>query len=219
MALRPKKFFSSLKIRAIALFRNYRITVINAMVTVVLVATVVTVLLTQATALQRRTTEEGVINIAEMTALEVQTNFLTYYNLINNLAQIMTNYETFDVNQRRLIFNEIMSGVFVSERSLWSIYSIWKPNVLDGLDSVYADANDSNTGQYDSGFTRERGFIEQRSFNEFEYLLNSNSFNMGLVNQNISEPEPRDSTTMISRQIWTIDIQFPIYKRAVEREL
>jgi two-component system, chemotaxis family, sensor kinase CheA len=217
MALRPKKLLSSLKTKTIALFSNYRVTVINAIVTVLLVATVVTVLLTQSSALQRKTTEEGVINIAEMTALEVQTNFLTYYNLINNLAQIMTNYETFDVDQRRLIFDEIMSGVFVSERSLWSIYSIWKPNVLDGMDSVYANA--SNNGQYNAGFTRERGFIEQRSFNEFEYLLNSNSFNMGLVNQMISEPKPMDSITLTTRQIWTIDIQFPIYKRAIEREM
>jgi len=221
MALRFKKLISSFIPNAKALLGRYQITVINALVTVILVATVVTVLLTQASALQRRTTEEGVINIAEMTALEVQSSFLAYYNLINNMAQIMSNYETFDPDQRRLIFDEIMNGVFVSERSLWSLYSIWKPNALDGLDSVFADAdgNDSGTGQYNTGFTRERGFIEQRSFEEFEYLLNSNSLNLGMANQVIGDPEPKDSITMISRQIWTIDIIFPIYKSVSEKEL
>jgi len=217
MAIRFKSIFSSLKTRAIAFFGKYQITVINALVTIILVATVVSVLLTQATGLQRRTTEDGVITIAEMTALEVQSNFMAYYNLINNVAQIMANYEIFSVNQRRLIFNEIMNGVFVSERSLWSIYSIWKPNVLDGLDNAYTDG--LINGQYNTGFTRERGFVEQRSFNEFEYLLNSNSFNLGLVNQMISEPEAKDSITMISRQIWTLDIQLPVYRSTTEGEL
>jgi len=198
---------------------KYQITVINAMVTVVLIATVVSVLLIQATALQRRTTEEGVINIAEMTALEVQSSFYTYFDLAYNLTQIMSNYETFDVNQRRLIFNEIMNGIFVSDRSLMSVYSIWKPNALDGLDKIYANSDGSNTGQYNTGFTRERGFVEQRSFNEFGYLLNSDLLNMGQTNQIISDPEPRDSATMISRQIWTIDVQLPIFKSVTNKEL
>jgi len=215
MAAKLKISFSNFK----SWLQKYQITVINAMVTVVLVAIVVSVLLIQATALQRKTTEEGVINIAEMTALEVQSNFYAYFDLVYNLAQIMSNYETFDVNQRRLILNEIMSGIFISERSLMSIYSIWKPDALDALDNAFADSDGSNTGQYNTGFTRERGFVEQRSFKEFEYLLDSNLFNMSLVNQIITDPEPRDSATMISRQLWTIDIHIPIYKKVTEREL
>jgi two-component system, chemotaxis family, sensor kinase CheA len=214
MAIKLKISFSYFK----SWLEKYQITVINAMVTVILVAVVVSVLLIQASALQRTTTEEGVITIAEMTALEVQSNFLAYYNLIYNVAQIMTNYETFDVNQRRLIFNEIMSGVFISERSLWSIYTIWKPNALDGLDNIFADSDGINYGQYNTGFTRERGFVEQRSFNEFEYLLNSNLLNFCLVNDLISDPVAKDSMTMISRQIWTLDIQFPVYRNLQEKE-
>ena len=216
MAVKLKISFSNFK----SWLQKYQITVINAMVTVVLVAIVVSVLLSQATSLQRKTTEEGVINIAEMTALEVQSNFYAYFDLVYNLAQIMTNYETFNVNQRRLIFSEIMNGIFISDRSLMSIYSVWKPDALDGLDNVFTNSDGSNIGQYNTGFTRERGFVEQRNFNEFEYLLNSNLFNMGLANQIISDPEPRDSATVtLSKQIWTINIQIPIYKKLTEREL
>jgi len=220
MATRFQVFFSSFKIKAIALFHKYQITIINAMVTVVLVATIVTVLLTQATALQRKTTEEGVINIAEMTALEVQSHFLSYYDLMYNLAMIMTNYETFSVNQRRSIFNEMMNGVFTSDFSFWNIYSIWKPNALDGLDSVYADANDSKTGQYNYGFTRENGYMQERSFAEFEYLLDSNLFNMALVNQLVGEPVLNNASTNNStRQMWIVSIHFPIYKYDAGKEL
>ena len=220
MALRPKKLLSSFKVKAIALFHRYQITIINAIVTVVLVATVVSVLLIQATALQRRTTEEGVITIAEMTALEVQSHFIAYYNLVYNLAQIMANYETFSVNQRRLVFNEMMSGVFTSDFSFWNIYTIWKPNALDGLDSVYANIDNSKAGQYNNGFTRENGFMVQRSFDEFEYLLNSNLFNLGLVGQIIDEPVLNNASTNNStRQMWIISMHFPIYKYGAEKEL
>jgi len=221
MALKFKLRFSSFRAKTVALLRNYRLTVINAMVTVVLVAIVVTVLLTQATTLQRRTTEEGIINIAEMTAQEVQANFLSYYNLIYNLAQIMTNYQTFSINQRRLIFNEMMNGVFITDLTLWSIYSIWKPNALDGLDDTFANdpAYALKSGQYNTGFTRENGRREQRNFDEFEYLLNSNLLNLGLANQIISEPETKFSPAFTSRDIWTLDMHFPIYRYGREKEL
>jgi len=220
MASRLKLFLFSFKTKVIALFSNYRVTVINAIVTVVLVAGVVTVLLTQSTDLQRRTTEEGVINIAEMTALEVQSHFLAYYNLIYNLAQIMTNYETFNVNQRRSVFNEMMSGVFTSDFSFWNLYTIWKPNALDGLDSVYANADDSETGQYNYGFTRENGYMVQRSFGEFEYLLNSNLFNLGLADQIVGEPVLNNASVNNStRQVWLVSVHFPIYKYGTEKEL
>jgi len=220
MARKIDILISSFKTRAIALIRNSRITVINALVTVVLVATVVTALLTQATALQRRTTEEGVINIAEMTALEVQSHFLSYYNLIYNLAQIMANYETFNANQRRHIFDEIMYGAFTSDFSFWNVYSIWKPNALDGLDDFYAGTDGSETGQYNTGLTRENGYLVRRSFDEFKYLLNSNLFNMGLTNSIISEPELFYASSFNStRQIWVISVHFPIYRYGAEKEL
>jgi len=215
MAAKLKISFSDFK----SWLEKYQITVINAMVTVVLVATVVSVLLIQATALQRKTTEEGVINIAEMTALEVQSTYYAYFDLVYNLAQIMSNYETFDVDSRRIILDEIMDGIFISDRSLMSIYSLWKPNALDGLDNVFADPDGSNTGQYNTGFTRERGFVEQRSFNEFDNILNSNLLNIGLINQIISDPEPRESITVLSGQIWTMDIQLPVYRKFSEREV
>ena len=220
MAIRFKSLFSSLKAKAVAIFQRSLITLINAMVTVVLVATVVSVLLTQATALQRRTTEEGVINIAEMTALEVQSHFLAYYNLLYNLAQIMANYEIFNVDQRRHILDEIMYGAFTSDLSFWNIYSIWKPNALDGLDSVFADTNDPKTGRYNTGLTRENGYLVRRTFDEYEYLLNSYLFNSGLANPIISEPELLNALSFNStRQIWIVSIHFPIYRDDTEKEL
>jgi two-component system chemotaxis sensor kinase CheA len=114
----------------------------------------------------------------------------------------------------------MMNGVFTSDFSFWNIYTIWKPNALDGLDSVYADTNDLKSGQYNNGFTRENGYMVQRGFDEYEHLLNSNLLNLGLADQIIGEPVLNiASNNNSSRQMWIISVHFPIYKYGAEKEL
>ena len=56
-----------------------------------------------------------------------------------------------------------MEGILNSNSSLISIYTIWKPNGLDGMDDDHIDDADSDgTGQYITGFTREKGQVENQ---------------------------------------------------------
>ena len=187
--------------------KRYQITVINSLVTVALIGIVIYVLLSQASSLQRRTSEESLVNLAGVTASEIQSYYLTYFDITRTLAKIISDYETIAVSQRRTFIYDIMLSVLNSNRSLVSVYSLWRPNVLDGMDAAYAGPGDD--GQFIAGFTRERGWIEQRSFPEHKYLLDINYQAMNLLDGIVTEPVAR---TVALRDTWVVDIQVPILR-------
>ena len=205
MAAGAKRDFSYFK----DWIRRNQITLINASFTVLLVGIIVTVLLIRASNLQRKTTEESVINLAGLTAFEVQSNFLVYFNVVQNISQIMTNYENIDVEQRRSFFDDTMVSILNSNPSMVSIYSIWKPNELDGMDAAHANKETGETGQYINGVTRERGWVEQRAFQEYTYLLGVDFAAMNGLNGIVSEPM---SKHVFWRDVLVVDIQFPILR-------
>ncbi|MCL2129837.1 MAG: hypothetical protein FWH35_05735, partial [Treponema sp.] len=186
-----------------------QITIINALVTVILIGIVIFVMLNRATALQRQVSEENLINMAGITANEVQTNYLTYYNILRTTSQIMQNYRNVDIGQRRIFLNQIMLELLNQNNTFINVYSIWKPNELDGLDATYADTPGSDrSGQFISGYTREGGFIEQKAFPEFRYAIDFDYYQLGLSDGVVSEPIPITNENL---NTWVIDIQIPIF--------
>jgi len=191
------------------------ITIINASVTVALLGIAVVVLLNRSSDLQRRTAEESVVNLTGMTANEVQSNYANYFNIARTMSQIMRNYQTIEVERRRTYFNDIMLGILNSNSALVSIYTILRPHELDDLDAEYANSEFSDeTGQYITGFTRERGWVDQRAFTEYKDLLDVyNNLVYGYDNTIISEPRLMP-LGLLNTDAWVIDIQVPIMRDA-----
>ena len=202
MANSPRRGFSYLR----NWVRANQIMLINTSFTVILVGVIVTVLLFRATNLQRRITEESVINLAGLTAYEVQSNFLVYFNVVKNISQIMGNYETIEVEQRRAFLNDMMQSIINANQPMVSVYSIWKPDKLDGMDSAHIDEV-NRTGQYNTGFTRERGWVEQRFFDEYKDLLELDFAATNGLNGIVGEPLAKH---VFWRDVLVVDIQFPI---------
>jgi len=193
-------------------FQRHSITIINAFVTVILLGIVITVLLSRASSLQRGMVEQSVVNLSGMTANEVQANYANYFNIARTMSQIMRNYQTIEVDRRRTYFNDIMQGILNSNTALVSIYTVLKPNELDEMDALYANTEYSDeTGQYISGFTRERGWVDQRAFPEYKYLLNRYE---GLGEDAIISEPRLMPIGFLNTSTWVIDIQVPIMQDA-----
>ncbi|MCL2835060.1 MAG: cache domain-containing protein, partial [Treponema sp.] len=199
-----RNFFSSMKDR----LSRYRITIINVSVTVILIGIVIFVMLNRASSLQRQTAEESIVNLAGITANEVQSVYLTYYDILRTTSQIMRNYQNIEVDQRRAFVKSLMREIIYSNTSLVNIYSLWKPDALDGMDSEYINTADSDeTGQFISGYTRENGFIEQKAFKDYRYILSLNYDELGRDSGIIREPFPMTGLYLNS---WGVDIQVAI---------
>ena len=199
-----KDLFSSLK----SWVQRFQITIINASVTVFLIGIVIFVMLNQASLLQRQTTEESIVNLAGMTANEVQAIYVTYYDIVRTTSQIMRNYNNIEIEQRRTFIKNIMLEILNSNNSLINIYSLWKPNALDGMDSAYANTKGTDaTGQFITGFTRENSWVEEKAFTDYRYVLNLNYQEMGRESGVIGEPFPMAGRY---RNSWVVDVQVPI---------
>ncbi|MDR1587319.1 MAG: hypothetical protein LBS57_07690 [Treponema sp.] len=192
--------------------KKYQITIINAAVTIVLICIIAVVLLNRASGLVANTAEESINNLAGMTAKDIQARYQSYADIARTVAQIMSNYLNVETSRRRGLYNDTMLGVLVSNRELVSIYTIWKPDALDGLDVSYGNTEGSDeTGRYISCYTRERGYVEFRAYKE--YITFINPFAREEI---ITNPVFRSVTTMYTgvgspeREALMSDIRIPI---------
>ncbi|MDR2900189.1 MAG: methyl-accepting chemotaxis protein, partial [Treponema sp.] len=81
-----------------------------------------------------------------------------YIRMLRTLANVMADYENIPADQRRDRFDGILSGAMAAEPGLLYIYTVWKPNALDGMDAEYINRPGSTeTGQYALNINREFG--------------------------------------------------------------
>jgi len=58
-----------------------------------------------------------------------------HLQILRGLASIMGQYEPMPVDERRNRYDEMLLATLVNNTNFIRIFSIWKPNVLDGMDS------------------------------------------------------------------------------------
>ena len=184
-------------------FRKYQITIINASVTILLIAVIVIVLLVRTTMLYRQTAEKNLVNQAGIAAMEIQAQYQPYFNIVRTLSQIMGGYQTVDINQRRVLFNNIMRGVLDPNPDIISVYTVWRPQALDGRDARFANTPGTDeTGRYMAGFTREQDRFVLRAFREYTPLLDQGPEQT--EDESISVPELR---TFAGGTVYAVDIR------------
>jgi len=98
------------------------------------------------------------------------------------IADIMAGYEDIPAEARRDRFDNIMKGIITANPAITQIYSVWKPNALDGMDAKYIGRAGSNAaGQYAMTYTRETGQLIGRATGDvgpsMDYFNGPNSKN------------------------------------------
>ena len=212
MAKKKKKkkqnFLSSLKKRV----KDNQIMFINASITILLIGIVIFVLLFRSSYLLRDEAEINVVNLTGITANEVQSYYLAYSEITRSISQIMRNFEAIEITRRREVFSDTMREYLVSNNALVSIYSLWMANELDGMDAFYAGTEGTDeTGQFLTGYTREKGWVERRAFPEYRYFLimSSNRPSGDFPFATISDPMSRK---LNYGDAWVFDVRFPIFR-------
>jgi two-component system chemotaxis sensor kinase CheA len=220
MAAKKKRSFSSIK----EWINTNKITVINVTVSIFLVSLVIFVLLGQARTQTMQVAEENMVNLTGAIARDAQTYLLTKLDAIRSIAQMIGSYENIDIEQRRAFIRNTLQEGLALHSGIRDIYAIWRPNELDGLDYRFANTEDHDeTGQFISGFTSERGWIEPRLFSDYRNLLEINFedyFGFGV--ERIGEPRPGFAvnpfgtwrTDHMRDFTWIADIWIPILSDA-----
>jgi len=92
-----------------------------------------------------------------------------HMRMLSTLADVMSDYNSIPAQDRRNIYDVMLMGTITATPSVTSLYTVWKPNAVDGMDAEnIGRAGSTSTGQYAINFTRETGRIESRITSDIE---------------------------------------------------
>jgi methyl-accepting chemotaxis protein len=151
-----------------------RLTLIIAAMMLVMVAAISTILLIVARRLQEDTARETLKNLTGINAEELQARYQHYFDAINYISQIMSEFEQIPLENRRLRYNEILSSILKKNSQFVGLYTVWKPGTIDNLESVYANTPGTDgTGYFISWHYRETAAspIELRHYPNYRNIL------------------------------------------------
>jgi methyl-accepting chemotaxis protein len=103
---------------------------------------------------------EGVLSLAGQQTERVAGRINGNIRVLKTLANIMGEYEEIPMAERRDRFDYMLLSTLRKESDIVSIYTVWKPNALDGMDSRYIGRTGSTpTGQYAIEYSGEKWSI------------------------------------------------------------
>jgi len=95
-----------------------------------------------------------------------------YIRMLRTLANVMDDYELIPAAQRRDRYDDMLHSALRSEPNIITLYTIWKPNALDGMDARYIGRTGSSpTGQYAMTFSKETGDIVGRTSTDIQHTM------------------------------------------------
>ena len=95
-----------------------------------------------------------------------------YLRVLRTLANVMEDYEGIEPGNRRDRFDHMLLGTITSEPNMIDVYTVWKPNAVDGMDALYIGRTGSSpTGQYGMLYTMETGELQSRTTDDINAAM------------------------------------------------
>jgi len=122
----------------------------------VIVAGVAVIMLREASGISVTLSKRALDNLGAQRAVYWQGREDGLYRVLRTLANQMGDYENIPAAERRDRFDEMLKSVTAEEDTMYQVYTIWKPNAIDGMDAKFIGrAGSTATGQYAIAFREE----------------------------------------------------------------
>jgi methyl-accepting chemotaxis protein len=124
----------------------------------VIVTAVAVVLLNQASNISINLSNRSIDNLAEQRAAYWQGREDGLYRVARTLANIFSDFEDDPAERRREMYDSMMQSVARAETAIFQVYTVWKPNAIDGMDARFiGHPGCTPTGQYAAAYRVENG--------------------------------------------------------------
>jgi len=110
------------------------------------IARILTILLTRSQSLIRGIVGERINEMAYHYGSVVDSELEVFIHSLRTLAQAMTQYSDIPLEARRTVYSGFVKSVLENNPQIIAVYTIWEPQILDGLDARFA------SGKYDGRF-------------------------------------------------------------------
>jgi methyl-accepting chemotaxis protein len=149
-----------------------KLTAINVLLTVALIALITAVILNRAAALQQEAALENLENMSASIAneLSIQSGACVY---MLNAAVVISGYdETVAPELRRGVLQKNLAILVAGVPEFIGAYAVWPPNAFDGADALYAGTpGATESGQLSFFVTKASGALEFKTYDRPQELL------------------------------------------------
>ena len=96
----------------------------------------------------------------------------SYIRALHTLANVMGDYESIHAEERRDRYDDMLRAALETEPQMVALYTVWKPNAIDNMDSRYIGRTGSTpTGQYAMAYFKETGKITGRTSGDIKNVI------------------------------------------------
>jgi methyl-accepting chemotaxis protein len=95
-----------------------------------------------------------------------------YIQTLYTLSNVMGDYESIKAGERRERYDDMLKSAMEAESQIITMYTVWKPNAIDGMDTRFIDrAGSTQAGQYAISFSRNAGKIEGKTSGDIDDVM------------------------------------------------
>jgi len=169
-----------------------KLSVIMIAIVVVIAGAIAVIELIKASDMALAMSKEKLIRLTRTRATYWEGRLNGYIQVLETVADVMSQYESQEVTKRRAIYEDVLLGVFESNPDFVRMFTVWKPNALDGMDSGnIGRPGSTNTGQFAFSVTRENGKTEIITSTVVDVVMQYiNVPANSTLNDNVSDPLP-----------------------------
>jgi signal transduction histidine kinase/CheY-like chemotaxis protein len=136
-----------------------------------------------------------------------------YIKVLQSLSNVMNFYESLPPEMRRKDYENTMEAVFEDMPEFVRMFTVWKPNAIDGMDSRYIGRTGSTeTGQFAFALTRENGHIERTISSIVEEAMT----HMNGANGKVVEMIDPTVFRFMEKDTWCVRIMVPIVNKRLD---
>ncbi|MDR2941507.1 MAG: methyl-accepting chemotaxis protein [Treponema sp.] len=135
-----------------------KLSVLMIAIVMVVAGGLATILLRQASNISLNLSKRSTMYLTRQRAQYWSGRMNRYIEVLRTMANVMEDYENVAKNTRRGQYEEMMQSVFIEQPDFVRMFTVWRPNAIDGMDALNIGRTGSTeTGQFAYALTRENG--------------------------------------------------------------
>jgi len=140
---------------------KFKLSIMMIAIVVVVAGGLTLIQLREASTISMDLSVRGIQYLAQQQASFWQGRENGYIKQLTGIADIMGEYEKIRPEERRDLYDNMLLAILNNNPAFARVFSIWKPNAMDGMDARYIGRPGSTaTGQYAMTLGRDTGTIE-----------------------------------------------------------
>jgi len=140
---------------------KFKLSIMMIAIVVAIAGGIAVIQLQRASGMAETLAKEKLAYLTRVRAMYWEGRLDGYMKTLHTMADVFSYFENITPEDRRSQYGEVMRSVFEEQPDFVRMFTVWKPNALDGMDSRYIGRpGTTETGQVAFALTRENGRTE-----------------------------------------------------------